>query len=182
MPWSGVRLPPVAPLRSSMRKMQGNLKSFDSAEHAEYDVKGKQAMLTYLNNKLKFKTIENSNRYGIDLLTVNEYNKVMFAWEIEVRHGNWQGDKPFPFREINCIERKDYQWRHDEEFFKNIPHSVQNNVVVYYVQLNKECNRAVIIRDSVILDHKLKPWANRKAIGEYVRQVPIEKTTQVRLT
>lgn len=167
---------------SNSCKMQGTLKQFDASEHAIYDIAGKTAMLAYLNSKIqKYKTIENPNKYGIDLLTLDENNKVHFCWELEVRHGNWKEDTAFPFKEINCIERKDYQWRHDQEFYDKIPFQVSNNCIAYYVQLNKQCNRAVIIRDSIILQHELKPWANRKADNEYVRQVPVTSATEIDL-
>ena len=167
---------------SEKRNMYGTLKSFDKAEHSKYDDLGKIAMIEFLHKRLpNLKTVENPNRFGIDLLTFNTLDKVAHAWEIEVRHGNWQGDISFPFNEINCIERKDYQWRKDEELFQKIPFGVSSNLKVYYVQLNKECNRAVIIEGDTILEFPLKPWANRKAEGEYVRQVPISLTIQVKL-
>lgn len=169
---------------NEQRNMMGTLKAFDRSEHNVYDTKGKEAMIKLLNRKLsKFdlKTIENPNQYGIDLLTVNSLNKVVHCWEIEVRHGNWQGDISFPFREINCIERKDYQWRRDNEFLKKIPLEMANNYKVSYVQLNKECTRAVIIEGDTILKYPLKQWANRKATNEYVRQVPISETVQIKI-
>jgi len=170
---------------SEQRNMMGSIKSFDKSEHKIYDNKGKEAMLKFLNYKFKsknVKTIENSNKFGIDLLTLDENDKVVHCWEIEVRHGNWQGDIAFPFREINCIERKDYQWRKEPEFIKNIPFEMSDNFNVSYVQLNKECTRAVIIDSSTILKYPLKPWANRKATNEYVRQVPISETLQVKIS
>ena len=163
------------------RSMVGSLKSFDKTDHSLYDNKGKQAMMEFLNRKLNFKTVENPNEYGIDLLTLNEFGKVIYCWEIEVRHGNWQGDIDFPFREINCIERKDYQWRKDKELFDKIPFDTVLDLKVSYVQLNKECTRAVIIDGDTILNYPLKSWPNRKGTNEYVRQVPISKTVQVRL-
>jgi hypothetical protein len=164
--------------------MMGALKKFDRADHATYDSKGKDAMIKFLTRKLaeyELKTIENPNTFGIDLLTLNKYNKVMHCWEIEVRHGNWQGDVSFPFGEINCIERKDYQWRKEQEFLDKIPFEMAKDFKVSYVQLNKECTRAVIIDSETILKYPLKPWANRKAVGEYVRQVPIKETVQVKI-
>ena len=164
------------------RGMMGSLKPFERNEHNTYDSKGKDALIKFLSEKLpKFKTIENPNQYGIDLLTLNEYNKVIHCWEVEVRHGNWQGDIPFPFREINCIERKDYQWKRAQEFLDKIPFDMAEKYEVSYVQLNRECTRAVIIDSSVILKYDLKQWANRKYSNEYVRQVPISETVQVRL-
>lgn len=65
---------------SNSRKMQGALKQFDASEHAIYDVAGKTAMLAYLNSKIqKYKTIENPNRYGIDLLTLDETIRFIFV-------------------------------------------------------------------------------------------------------
>jgi hypothetical protein len=166
------------------RKMLGSLKSFDVDDHNEYDNRGKVAMMDYLNKKLfnNLTTIENPNKYGIDLLTITSTGEVIHCWEIEVRYGNWQGDIPFPFRDINCIERKDYMWRKDPEFYEKIPYKVRDNASVAYVQLNKECTRSVIIDSEVILKHELKPWANRKSSNEYVRQVPISETFQFRIS
>jgi hypothetical protein len=169
---------------NEQRKMLGSIKSFDRSEHQLYDNKGKEAMLKFLNHKFKnhnLKTIENPNEYGIDLLTLDTSDKVVHCWEIEVRHGNWQGDVSFPFREINCIERKDYQWRKEPEFIKKIPFVLSDNFKVSYVQLNRECTRVVIIDSDTILKYPLKPWANRKATNEYVRQVPISETLQVKI-
>lgn len=168
------------------RNMVGEIKAFDAPEHRVYDTKGKTAALKVIDsqwakrNNSNWKTIENPNRYGIDLLTLNENNEVIACWEIEVRHGNWRGDVPFPFGEINCIERKDYQWRKDKSFLDKIPFKMAEDYRVFYMQLNKECNRAVIIKSDTILKYPLKPWANRKAQGEYVRQVPIKETVEIR--
>jgi len=166
------------------RNMKGTLKSFDRNEHNIYDKKGKESFLNFLNHKFKkfnLVTIENSNAYGIDLLTLNEFNKAIHCWEIEVRYGNWKGDVKFPFDKINCIERKDYQWRKEDEFVQKIPHPLNNNYKVTYVQLNNLCNRAVMIDSDVILNFPLVPWSNRKSTGEYVRQVPITHTVQVEM-
>ena len=168
---------------AAQRGMMGTLKQFDSASHAVYDTKGKEAMIKFLNDTIptQFRTIENPNEYGIDLLTLNEFDKVVYCWEIEVRHGNWRGDVKFPFNEINCIERKDYQWRKDQKMLDQIPYKMNSEYDVFYVQMNDLCNRAVVIEGNKILQHNLKPWANRKADGEYVRQVPINETTQIKL-
>ena len=166
------------------RGMRGTLKSFDKAEHKQYDHAGKTSFMQFLNDKLGhlgLVTIENSNIHGIDLLTLNDKGEVIHCWEIEVRHGNWQGDVKFPFREINCIERKDYQWRREKSFLAKIPHPMAQKYRVSYVQLNRECTRAVVIEDYKILKYEPIPWTNRKAEGEYVRQVPISETSQFHL-
>lgn len=164
------------------RGMIGGLKSFDQSEQKIYDPKGKKAMISALNKSFpQYQNIENPNEYGIDVLSLNANNKVVGCWEVEVRHGNWQGDVSFPFREINCIERKDYQWRRDSEFLEKIPFEMADKYKVFYVQMNKECTRAIIIDGDIILNYPLKMWNNRKATGEYVRQVPIAKTTQIKL-
>ena len=166
----------------SERRMKGSLKKFDSGEHNVYDVKGKDAMMAYLNRRFpKYKTIENPNKHGIDLLTLNDDERVVACWEIEVRYGNWSGDIKFPFSEINCIERKDYQWRKEFSFTEKIPFKLAVGYEVTYVQLNKECTRAVLIKSTTILKYPLKPWANRKADNEYVRQVPIGETVQLKI-
>lgn len=166
---------------SQNRGMMGTLKSFDRAEHSVLDEKGKNAFIGFLNkaNRLDLRHIENPNKYGIDVLTLDKSDKVVACWEIEVRYGNWKGNVPFPFDEINCIERKDYQWRRTPEFTKKIPFDLAKNYDVWYVQLNDLCTRAVLINGDTILKYPLKQWANRKAQGEYVRQVPISQTKQV---
>lgn len=167
----------------SSRGMSGVLKSFDNTEHQIYDTKGKNALISVLDkNYSQYQNIENSNPYGIDVLSLNKKGKVVGCWEVEVRHGNWQGDVPFPFTEINCIERKDHQWRRDQEFLDKIPYEMADKYKVYYVQMNKECTRAVIIDGDKILKYPLKEWKNRKADGEFVRQVPISKTIQIKLS
>ena len=166
------------------RGMSGNLKPFDRNDHAQYDSKGKKAFIKYLNGFLptNLTTIENPNDYGIDLLTLDkDTDKVIQTWEIEVRHGNWRDDTPFPFSEINCIERKDHQWRKSAEYLKKIPLTVADDHKVCYVQLNASCTRAVLIDSELILSYPLKPWANRKGDGEYVRQVPVAKTIQIKI-
>jgi hypothetical protein len=165
------------------RGMSGALKPFDKTENQIYDVIGKNAMISILNkNYPQYKNIENPNSYGIDVLTLNKKDKVVGCWEVEVRHGNWQGDNKFPFREINCIERKDYQWRRDQEFLDKIPYEMADKYKVYYVQMNKECTRAAIIDGDIILNYPLKNWKNRKAVNEFVRQIPISKTIQIKLS
>jgi len=166
------------------RGMRGIIKEFDRKEHRVYDVKGKDAMMRLapkLLNDDSISTIENPNRHGIDLLSFNQEGEVVACWEVEVRHGNWRGDRPFPFRDINCIERKDHQWKKAETFTSKIPFKLAENYDVYYVQMNKECTRAVVIHGDTVLRYPLKPWANRKSSGEYVRQVPIRETKQMKI-
>jgi len=170
--------------QAAKRNMIGILKTFDHEEHETYDAKGKNATLAYVNNLLKDKnyhTIENPNVHGIDLLTLNDRDEVIACWEVEVRHGNWQGDTVFPFKEINCIERKDHQWKRENTFTSKIPFKLADSYKVYYVQLNKECTRLVIIDGDNILKYNLKPWSNRKSSGEYVRQIPITETLQAKV-
>jgi hypothetical protein len=166
------------------RGMMGVIKKFDRADHIQYDKLGRDSMREFINKMFAgkdLKTIDNPDAYGIDLLTLNSKDEVVHCWEIEVRHGNWQGDIKFPFGEINCIERKDHQWRREESFTKKIPFKLAEHYGVSYVQLNKECTRAVVIDSRKILEYPLKPWANRKSDGEYVRQVPITECIQVKV-
>jgi hypothetical protein len=166
------------------RGMMGVLKSFDYSDHQQYDQLGRDAMRKFIDKAFEGKnlrTIDNPDKHGIDLLTLNDKDEVVHCWEIEVRHGNWKGDVKFPFSEINCIERKDHQWRREKSFTSKIPFKLAEKYGVSYVQLNKECTRAVVIDSRIILNYPLKPWSNRKAQGEYVRQVPIGECIQVRL-
>ncbi len=165
--------------------MVGTLKKFNKEDHDEWDPKGKAAMLEYLNLKFssKYKSIENPNQFGIDLLTLNENNEVIICWEIEVRYGNWRGDVSFPFDKVNCIERKMHQWmKSDDTFVSKIPFKLADDYKIYYVQLNRECNRAVVINSKIIADYEPVQWNNRFSSGEYVRQIPIDKTTQIKLS
>jgi len=166
------------------RNMTGTIKKFDQKDYNRNDKKGRDAFRNFLNQHHKNgnRTIDNPDQYGIDLLTLNINDIVIKTWEIEVREKNWKGDIPFPFGEINCIERKEYMWRREKEFYEKIPFTLDNGCEVLYVQLNDICTRAVIIPSSLILKYRLKPWKNRKCDGEYVRQVPIEKTIRVKLT
>lgn len=166
------------------RGMVGTLKKFDVYDHNQYDKLGRDSLKNFLNKDKTFsqwRTIDNPNIYGIDLLTLDENDNVLYCWEVEVRHGNWQGDRPFPFSEINCIERKDHQWRKEKSFTSKIPYNLSDKCDVYYVQLNKECTRAVFIKSDKILEKPLKQWNNRKSSGEYVRQVPISETLQTKI-
>jgi hypothetical protein len=162
--------------------MKGTLKPFDSSDYEKYDKKGKVAFLNYLNNNFpEFKNIENPNKFGIDILSLDSNNEVVYCWEIEVRYGNWKGNTNFQFKDINCIERKDYLWKKDKKFVYNVPFFVKDACKVYYVQLNDLCSKAVIIDGNIILNFPLIPWKNRKAEGEFVRQVPINLTNQISL-
>ena len=163
--------------------MHGVIKPFDALDYSRNDQKGRNCFRDFLNtiHQNDKRTIDNPNKYGIDLLTIDTNNVVIRAWEIEIREQNWKGDISFPFSEINCIERKEYLWRKDKEFYDKIPFSVDKSCETVYVQLNDICTKAVLIPGSLILKYKLKPWKNRKCSGEYVRQVPIEKTIQIRI-
>lgn len=164
------------------RKMVGSIKKFDRQDHILNDDAGRSAFKAFLNKTFsKYRTIDNPNAYGIDLITLNEKDEVVFCWEIEVRRENWKGNIKFPFSDINCIERKEYMWRKEPELSQKIPYKMAANCKVYYVQLNDLCNRAVVIDGDMILQYDLKPWRNRKSDNEYVRQVPVQKTMQIRL-
>lgn len=161
--------------------MIGTTKPFDKSDFELYDEKGRRALINYLTRELpsKVQVINNPNQYGIDVLVLLPDRKVIVACDVEVRYGNWYGDVQFPFDKINCIERKDHLWKMEKSFRDKIPFLLAENCKSFYVQLNKECNRAVIIDGEVILKQELIPWNNRKFQGEYVRQVPIGLTKQV---
>jgi len=166
------------------RKMSGEIKKFDKVEHALWDTKGKNSMIDFLNKgltKKNLKAIENPNEHGVDVLVLNSDDVVVSAFEVEVRYGNWKGDTTFPFREINCIERKEYIWRREKEFFDKIPFKCGTHLKVYYAQLNDLCNRVVLIEGYKVLQYEQKHWRNRKSNNEYVRQVPIEECVQYKM-
>jgi hypothetical protein len=166
--------------------MVGTYKSFDQKEYDLTDKPGRNAFRKFCNHHYPLKTINNPNIHGIDLLTIKD-GKVVICWEIEVRRKNWVGDVPFPERfarngGINCIERKEYQWRRDKKFLSQIPIELAPDYKIYYVQLNDVCTRAVVIDADTVMKYPRKPWDNRLQIGEYVRQVPLDKTIQVRIS
>lgn len=163
--------------------MIGTTKPFDKADHDTYDKKGKDAFLKHLSKALPagYQAVENPNQYGIDILVISPSNIVVLACDVEVRYGNWKGNIDFPFSKINCIERKDHLWKKDDNFLNRIPFQIAKGCRVYYVQLNNECTKAVLIDGQTILQKELIPWNNRKMTGEYVRQVPLEETKQIDL-
>lgn len=167
------------------RGMSGTLKQFDRNSHSKNDNRGKKAVLDYLSKRLGpyYKTIENPNIHGIDLITFNiDTNEIDYCWEVEIREDNWKKDERFPFSTINCLERKEYQWRKwDTEFVSKVPYKLSQDYKTFYVQVNNLCTRAVIIDGDVILDYPLVAWKNCKAEGEKVRQIPLYNTQQVRL-
>ena len=166
----------------TQRGMIGTLKQFDRASHRKNDTLAKGAFLKYLGETMpEFEHIENPDVHGIDLLTLNS-GEVIACWELERREKNWVGDVPFPFRDINCLERKDHQWRKAETFTKHIDKPLAKEYAVYYVQMNDLCTRVAIIDGDTVLQHPLKEWRNRFVPeGEYVRQVPISKITQYKI-
>ena len=166
------------------RSMRGNIKPFSNHMHSVTDNQGKNALLSYLDrNKIGFKNVSNPNRHGIDVLTLNDQDEVVIAWEVEVRNGAWKFDSNFPYSTINCIERKEYMWRKEEEFSNKIPYKIADNCNVYYVQMNKNCNRAVMLEGETILKYPLvrsfNKYAEQHNITEYVRQVPSKEATNI---
>lgn len=169
---------------SVSRDMRGGIKRFDKNLHALTDKKGKTAFLSYLDTiylASGHRNIENPNRYGIDVLTLNSDDQVVNAWEIEVRLCNWVGDLPFRYSSMNCLERKEYMWRKTKEFVDKIPFKVHNDCKVTYVQLNNLCNRAAMVDGDVILEYPRVRTVNKFRTEEYVRKVPINRVTQIKL-
>lgn len=162
--------------------MVGVLKTFDKASHKKNDTLAKNAMLKFLNETMtEFTHIENPDVHGIDLLTLNN-GEVIACWELERREQNWRGDVTFPFRDINCLERKDHQWKKASTFTKHIEFPLAENYGVYYVQMNDLCTRIAVIDGDVVLKYPLKEWRNRFVPeGEYVRQVPITEIKQYKI-
>ena len=163
------------------RKMKGTIKSFDDDNHAKNDVRGRIAVKKFLDENTSLHTIDNPNRYGIDLLSLNKNDEVIACWEIEVREEGWPNDTSFPHRTVNCIERKEYQWRKEPEFLRKIPFDLTKNCEIFYVQVNNLCTRCIVVDSSIILNYRLIPWSNKKAKGEYVRQVPVGLCKQYKI-
>mgnify|MGYP003522077913 FL=1 len=176
---------------AKMRDMKGTIKKFNIQSHRVNDKKGKVFALQILNQsqvliqKLGLENcnfIENENRYGIDLLAINNNNEIIAAFEVEMRTNIWKGDTDFPFSEIKCLERKEYQWRKTEEFFQKIPskYNYHKDIKTYYMQLNDIGNRSVIISGDEILKNKLVPWKTN-VTNEYARAVPLARCINVRI-
>jgi hypothetical protein len=168
----------------SQRNMTGVLKEFDRTSHGKNDTLGKDALITYLKRTIpEYTHIENPDEYGIDVLSINKSGEVIACWEVERREKNWVGDVTFPFRDINCLERKDHQWNKAPTFTKHINYPLHTDYSVYYVQMNDLCTRIAVIDGDVVLKYPLKEWRNRfVANGEYVRQVPITEVHQYKIS
>jgi hypothetical protein len=166
----------------AQRGMTGTLKKFDGNVYRKNDTVAKNAFLKYLVELMpEFEHIENPDVHGIDLLTLQD-GLVVACWELERREKNWVGDITFPFGDINCLERKDHQWRKAPTFTRHIDKPLAEDYNVYYVQMNDLCTRVAIIDGDTVLQHPLKEWRNRFVPeGEYVRQVPISKITQYKI-
>lgn len=164
------------------RNMTGVLKKFDRTNHRKNDTLAKNTFLKYLSEIMpELQHIENPDVHGIDILTLRE-GMVVACWELERREKNWVGDVTFPFRDINCLERKDHQWRKDPTFTKHISFPLHPEYTVYYVQMNDLCNRIAVIDGDTVLKYPLKEWRNRfVSKGEYVRQVPISEIAQYKI-
>lgn len=171
------------------RAMKGTIKKFNLKDFIINDNKGKLFALNILKEKKLQKDfhlencfiIENSNKYGIDLLAIKD-NIIIAAFEVEMRSNIWKGDKDFPFKEIKCLERKEYQWRKSEEFLKKLPkeYIVSENLKTYYMQINNLGNRAVIINGQDIFKYPLKHWKTNFQ-NEYARAVLLNDCYLVRL-
>ena len=159
--------------------MVGVIKSFDRASHDKNDGIAKKAMIKFLNKHLPHcENIENPDVHGIDVLSLRD-GVVVACWEVERRATFWKGNRPFPFNEINCLERKDHQWRNEYTFTSHIGFPIDSECIVCYVQINDICTRIAVIDGDVVLEHELVEWSNRYVkSGEYVRQVPISEALQ----
>jgi len=166
--------------------MQGKYKTFDPSLHNKTDKPGKDAALEFINRHLRshnsnLRTIENPNRYGIDLLTLNEKDEVTICWEIEVRLA-WKGDRSFYFDTVHCPERKDRLWKQGEEFTNSIPFPLSSNCKLFYVQLNDLCNRVLLVDSKNILRCKLKHSPNKEiSEGEMFRNIPLKAVKELRI-
>ena len=167
------------------RKMEGAIKPFDQKLHDELDKKGRDAFCQYLNNIHipNKKTIHNNVERGIDLLTLDSDDKVMCAWEIEVKkEKSWNNQEVFPHERVHCLTRKDYQWRKDQEFYDLIPYNVSPDCSVYYIILNYHCTKAVLLRPNLILRYRPVYVQNELGKNEFFRRIPVEKVLHLDLT
>ena len=83
-------------MTAASRNMKGVIKKFSKADYFNNDRRGREALKPFLNKLTKLRTIDNPNKTGIDLLTLNSKDQVVACWEVEVREGNWLKDASFP--------------------------------------------------------------------------------------
>ena len=135
-------------------------KAFEQDLHDKYDAPAKEAVAGYLT-RLGFEVIPNPDRYGVDLLVIDE-QKVIGVVEVEVRQ--WSPNCPFPT--IHVPERKTKFFNGNSLFFA----------------LTKDMAKAYWIESKEILKHPLKEVRNVKVTaGELFFDVPTTEFNFVNL-
>lgn len=161
--------------------MYGTLKKFDPELYRITDKVSRMAVQQMLTTKLPQLThIDNPNQYGIDLLSVDEHGKVVYAWEVENRLGVWKEHrKNFPFSSVNCIERKiDMMQNWVYKIGKDL--QVDSNARPFYVQTRSDNKRCIIVAGAKVIafgEYRVD-WKNKyvnDGILEKVAQVPVSE-------
>ena len=127
-------------------------KPFEQDLHDKYDAPAKEAVGKYLERQLGVEVLPNPDKYGVDLLVLNE-NKMVGVVEVEVR--GWSPNCPYPT--IHVPERKTKFFGSNSLFFA----------------LTKDMAKAYWIESKEILKHPMKEVRNIKVSeGEMFYDVP----------
>jgi hypothetical protein len=138
--------------------MKGEYKTFDKKLFQQNDPKSRDVVKTFLNKK-GIEVKDNSNQYGIDLISIN--GNIKFEVERRLVWNRYE----FPFNEVNLLERK-------TKFF------TESNT--YYIIVSKDYTRIGIINNSDIKKYmtetNLKESKNKfVSHGEMFYKLPKEK-------
>lgn len=131
--------------------MKFNQKSFD-----ENDAIGKELLMAFLRSK-GHTASENTNKYGIDIVTVKEEKE--YFWEVEMKSRRpWTSKEDFQFSSVSFLNRK-AKWQ-DTPF--------------WYVIICRETKAAIFCKSDLIFkdEYKEKLFINtkdRKGVDNFFR-------------
>ena len=129
---------------------------FNQESFNQNDAIGKELLMAFLRSK-GHKPSENSDKYGIDIIT--EKDGKQYYWEVEMKSKRpWTCKEDFPFASVSFLHRK-AKWK-DTPF--------------WYVIICKETNAAIICHSSNIFLERYKEKVrifteNRKGLDNFYR-------------
>lgn len=81
-------------------------KDFSQSDHDRNDMRARETMLGHLREmRPDLQHQANEDRYGIDMLSLNQDGEVVMSYELECREGVWRGGA-FPYRTVHIPARK----------------------------------------------------------------------------